>query len=54
MGGENKRIAKEKGLYNKQEQILDIYQQWIRINQASLLQVTAIRLSMRQIKSDLR
>ena len=40
MGGNNK--GKGKQLYNKQEQILNIYKQGIQINQASLLQVIAL------------
>ena len=40
MQGNNK--VKGKWLYNKQEQVLNIYKQWIKINQASLLYITAL------------
>ena len=35
--GRNRKDHEGKELYNKQEQILNAYKQWIKIDQASLL-----------------
>ena len=52
MEGNNK--GKEKGLYNKQEHILDIYRQWIKIGSSLSIISCSFRLPMKQIKSYLK